>query len=159
MLSESLYGRTWKAAPPQRSTRPWPPPAWPAAHDLRHAALSLWLDASSAPAQVAARAGNSVRVPQTVYTHCVDGHADIVNHQIAQALGLERRSLCATASGATDRRHHPEPVRHMSVNGPGRVVWRQLHGTISRTYIPSTFDIYAGQGRNSLNRTRSRPLA
>lgn len=137
MLSESFYGRTWKAA---RTAALGPALAATglarSPYDLRHAALSLWLDASSAPAQVAARAGNSVRVLQTVYTHCVDGHADIVNHQIEQALGLERPPHCATASGSPNRSHHPEPVRHMSVNGPRLAVWRQPHGTISRTHIP-----------------------
>ena len=91
MLSESLYGRTWHAA---RTAALGPALATTGLarrpYDLRHAALSLWLDASSAPAQVAARAGNSVRVLQTAYTRCVDGHADIVSQQIEHALGLER---------------------------------------------------------------------
>jgi integrase len=61
ILSESLYGRTWHAAraaalgPDLAATglvrRPY---------DLRHAALSLWLNASTSPAEVAALAGNSV---------------------------------------------------------------------------------------------------
>src|SRR5258708_18503274 len=42
-------------------------------YDLRHAALSLWLNASGAPAEVAARAGNSARVLHEVYLHCTDG--------------------------------------------------------------------------------------
>ena len=55
MLSESVYGRAWHAArqaafgPELAATvlarRPY---------DLRHAALSLWLNASGAPAEVAA---------------------------------------------------------------------------------------------------------
>ena len=74
MLSESVYGRAWHAArqaafgPELAATvlarRPY---------DLRHAALSLWLNASVAPAEVAARAGNSARVLHEFYLHCTDG--------------------------------------------------------------------------------------
>ena len=63
MLSESVYGRVWHAAreialgselaATLLTRRPY---------DLRHAALSLWLNATGAPAEVAARAGNSVHV-------------------------------------------------------------------------------------------------
>ena len=56
-------------------------------YDLRHAALSLWLNAGGDPAQIAARAGNSVTVPLTVYSHCIHGHDDLLNQQIGRALG------------------------------------------------------------------------
>ena len=76
LLSESSYGRTWHAArdvalgPELAATtlarRPY---------DLRHAALSLWLNATGAPpAEVAARAGHSVHVLLAVYAHCIPGH-------------------------------------------------------------------------------------
>jgi hypothetical protein len=35
--------------------------------------LSWWLNATGAPGEIAARAGNCVRVLQHVYTHCIDG--------------------------------------------------------------------------------------
>jgi integrase len=63
ILSESVYGRAWHTArqaalgPVLTATslarRPY---------DLRHAALSRWLNATAEPARVAARAGNSVCV-------------------------------------------------------------------------------------------------
>jgi integrase len=63
MLSESVYGRTWRAA---RQAALGPGLAATALarrpYDLWHAALSLWLNASRAPAEVAARAGTSTRV-------------------------------------------------------------------------------------------------
>ena len=42
---------------------------WPARrpYDLRHAALSLWLASGAPPAEIAARAGHSVRVLLTIY--------------------------------------------------------------------------------------------
>jgi hypothetical protein len=89
-----------------------------------HAALSLWLSVTGAPAEVAARAGNSVHVLQDVYAHCIDGRQDVVSRQIEDALDLDcdtlRGSQCVTASGYTHRRYRPDPVRHMSVNDPGR---------------------------------------
>jgi integrase len=58
MLSESVYGRAWYAArqaalgPGLAATSLARRP-----HDLRHAALSPWLNAAGAPAEAAARAG------------------------------------------------------------------------------------------------------
>ncbi len=87
ILSKSNYGRIWHAAreialgPQLAATslarRPY---------DLRHAALSLWLNAAGAPAEVAARAGNSVHVLQDVYAHCTDGREDLISQQIEDAL-------------------------------------------------------------------------
>ena len=86
-LSESSYGRTWHTArtlalgPAAAATtlarRPY---------DLRHAALSLWLNAGTAPAQIAQRAGHSITMLLAVYTHCIDGQGDITNRQIERAL-------------------------------------------------------------------------
>ncbi len=116
MLSESVYGRAWQAAriaalgPDLAATglarRPY---------DLRHAALSLWLKASTSPADVAARAGNSVGVLQNVYAHCVDGQDEIVNEQIERALSpVPSASLPVMADGPPRRRPCPGPVRNMS---------------------------------------------
>lgn len=125
ILSESTYGRVWRAAreialgPQLAATslarRPY---------DLRHAALSLWLNATGAPAEVAARAGNSVHVLQDVYAHCTDGREDLISQQIEDALDPDSATLhvsqCVTASGYTHRWHWPDAVRHMSVNDPER---------------------------------------
>jgi hypothetical protein len=123
ILSESTYGRVWRAARelalgPELAAAPLARRPY----DLRHAALSLWLNATSAPTQVAARAGNSVHVLQDVYVHCIDGREDVVNRQIEDTLdpdcGTLHGSQCVTASGHTHRRYRPDPVRHMSVNDP-----------------------------------------
>jgi len=97
----------------QPSARSWQPPRWP--DDLRHAALSLWLHASGAPAEVAARAGNSARVLHDVYLHCTNGQEDIVSQRIEDALNADASiassssSQYATASGLTHRRSCPRP--------------------------------------------------
>ena len=122
MLSESVYGRAWHAA---RQAALGPDLAATALarrpYDLRHAALSLWLNASGAPAEVAARAGNSARVLHEVYLHCIDGQEDPVSQRIEDALdagaGVASSSRCAKASGYTHRRHRPRPCP-LSVREP-----------------------------------------
>jgi len=114
MLSESVYGRAWHTA---RQAALGPDLAATALarrpYDLRHAALSLWLNASGEPAEVAARAGNSTRVLHEVYLHCIDGKEDLVSQRIEDALdadlGSRQPSQCVKASGYTHRRLHPRP--------------------------------------------------
>ena len=114
MLSESAYGRTWHAA---RLAALGPELAATALarrpYDLRHAALSLWLNATGAPAEVAARAGNSARVLHDVYLHCIDSKEDHISQQIEDALDAgassQPASPCVKASGSAHRRLHPRP--------------------------------------------------
>ncbi|MGH3256215.1 MAG: tyrosine-type recombinase/integrase [Streptosporangiaceae bacterium] len=114
VLSESVYGRAWHAA---RQAALGPELAATALarrpYDLRHAALSLWLNVSAEPAEVAARAGNSARVLHDTYLHCIDSHQDLVSQQIEDALdadpGTRPPSQRFKAGGYTHRRHHPRP--------------------------------------------------
>jgi integrase len=106
ILSESVYGRAWQHA----RTRALDPGHLAAGlarrpYDLRHAALSAWLDAGAPPAQIAARAGHSTRVLLTTYAHPTCGQDHAINHQIDQALhpsNPPRRS---------PRRHRTCPLR------------------------------------------------
>ena len=108
------YGRAWHTA---RQTALGPGLAATALarrpYDLRHAALSLWLNASGTPAEVSARAGNSARVLHEVYLHCTDSQDDTVSQRIEDALdagtGITHPTPHAKASGYTHRRHHPRP--------------------------------------------------
>jgi len=56
-------------------------------YDLRHAAVSLWLNSGVPATEVARRAGHSIAVLLKVYAHCIDGQADTANKRIADALG------------------------------------------------------------------------
>jgi integrase len=56
-------------------------------YDLRHAAVSLWLNAGVPATEVARGAGHGVAVLLTVYAHCIDGQAEAGNQRIADALG------------------------------------------------------------------------
>ncbi|HEY2691080.1 MAG TPA: hypothetical protein VGJ50_21760 [Streptosporangiaceae bacterium] len=97
MLSESVYGRAWHAArhaalgPGLAATAPARRP-----YDLRHAALSLWLNATGEPAEVAARAGNSARVLHDTYLHCIDTRQDLVSQRIEDALDADPQPTAVT---------------------------------------------------------------
>jgi hypothetical protein len=83
--------------------------------DLRRAALSPWLNATGDPAEAAARAGNSARVPYEVYLHCTDGQQGAVSQRIEDALAAAVDTTHppphAKASGYTHRRLPRDPVR------------------------------------------------
>ena len=57
-------------------------------YDLRHAAVSLWLNAGVPAPQVAEWAGHSVNVLLKVYAKCIDGQEHLARRRIADALGL-----------------------------------------------------------------------
>ena len=118
-LSESVYGRVWHVA---RTLALGPELAASALarrpYDLRHAALSLWLTAGGDPAQIAARAGNSVAVLLTVYSHCIHGRDDLLNQQIDYVLDpLSESGPCPSVES---QRLHPTAQLHGSqrLHGP-----------------------------------------
>jgi integrase len=88
VVSSSTYGQVWRAArlialaPDQQAS---PLAARP--YDLRHAAVSLWLNAGVPAPTVARRAGHSVEVLLRVYAACIDGEDGIANARISDALG------------------------------------------------------------------------
>jgi integrase len=55
-------------------------------YDLRHAAVSLWLNAGVSAPEVAERAGHGVDVLLRVYAKCIDGDAAVANQRIQTAL-------------------------------------------------------------------------
>ncbi|MEU5861626.1 tyrosine-type recombinase/integrase [Nonomuraea sp. NPDC047529] len=55
-------------------------------YDLRHAAVSLWLNAGVPAPEVAKRAGHSVDVLLRVYAKCIDGQQEQINNKINNAL-------------------------------------------------------------------------
>ncbi len=87
VIGSTSYARIWANArqlalpPAQRlsvlAKRPY---------DLRHAALSLWLNAGVPATYVAERAGQSVEVLLKIYAKCLDGDNGIMNERIEIAL-------------------------------------------------------------------------
>ena len=57
-------------------------------YDLRHAAVSTWLNAGVPPTQVAEWAGHSVNVLLRVYAKCVYGQDEVARQRIEAALAL-----------------------------------------------------------------------
>jgi integrase len=55
-------------------------------YDLRHAAVSTWLNATGDPAQVAEWAGHSVNVLMQVYAKCISGRQEAAKRRIYDAM-------------------------------------------------------------------------
>jgi integrase len=86
-LQDSAISAVWQAARTAALTQAQQ--ASPLArrpYDLRHACVSLWLNAGVPATEVARRAGHSVAVLLKVYAHCIDGQSDIINQHIDAAL-------------------------------------------------------------------------
>lgn len=56
-------------------------------YDLRHAAVSTWLNAGVPPADVAEWAGHSVEILLKIYAKCLDGGAELLRKRVQAALG------------------------------------------------------------------------
>ncbi|GAB2478001.1 tyrosine-type recombinase/integrase [Streptosporangium sandarakinum] len=87
VISIGTYCEAWKAArhlalmPEQVASSLAARP-----YDLRHAAVSLWLNAGVAAPEVAERAGHGVDVLLKVYAKCIDGGSEVANRRIDDAL-------------------------------------------------------------------------
>jgi len=90
LIQDSAYSAVWAGAraaaltPAQHAS-----PLARRPYDLRHAGVSLALNAGVPATEVARRAGHSVAVLLKIYAHCIDGQADAANKRIADALGGE----------------------------------------------------------------------
>jgi integrase len=56
-------------------------------YDLRHAAVSTWLNGGVPPTKVAAWAGQSVEVLLRIYAKCLDGGDAALRQRVERALG------------------------------------------------------------------------
>lgn len=87
IIGSTTYSRVWEEArhlaftPAQVES-----PLAGRPYDLRHAALSTWLNAGISPAEVSKRAGNSVEVLLRRYAGCLDNQEEFVNRRIERAL-------------------------------------------------------------------------
>lgn len=63
-------------------------PRWSSPYDLRHAAVSTWLNGGVEPTRVAEWAGHSVAVLLRVYAKCIAGQEATARHRVDLALGL-----------------------------------------------------------------------
>ncbi|MCO5967929.1 tyrosine-type recombinase/integrase [Actinoallomurus soli] len=87
VVGSTSYGRIWAEARTIGLSPEWA--ASPVArrpYDLRHAAVSLWLNSGVPATEVARRAGHSVDVLLKVYAKCVEGQEEMANRRIEEAL-------------------------------------------------------------------------
>ena len=102
VLSESTFGTVWRdcrtaALGAKASTRLARRP-----YDLRHAGISLALNAGVDPADIAERAGNSVRVLLSVYAKCLDGTKAAQNRKIDAALAADEAETSSAEEAAVE---------------------------------------------------------
>ncbi|MEW1696913.1 site-specific integrase [Streptomyces sp. NPDC091278] len=88
IVGSTTYDRAWHEArelalPPGLEASPLASRPY----DLRHSALSTWLNAGVDPTEVAERAGNSVEVLMTRYAKCLYGRQALANRRIDALLG------------------------------------------------------------------------
>jgi integrase len=87
-LAESTYCRVWrKARTTALTTEEAASPLAGRPYDLRHAAVSTWLNAGVPSTQVAEWAGHSVGVLHQIYAKCIAGQEEAARQRIAAVLG------------------------------------------------------------------------
>jgi len=86
-LSSSTYGRAWaKAREATFTPEVLASPLAKRPYDLRHAAVSTWLNATGEPTRVAEWAGHSVSVLLRVYAKCLDGGEQQARERVARRM-------------------------------------------------------------------------
>jgi len=87
IIQDSAYSAVWtearKTALTEAQCRS---PLGRRPYDLRHAAVSLWLNSGVPATEVARRAGHGVAVLLKIYAHCIDGQDNAANRRITDAL-------------------------------------------------------------------------
>ena len=90
IIQDSAYSAVWADARKNALTdAQFQSPLGRRPYDLRHAAVSLWLNSGVPATEVARRAGHGVAVLLKIYAHCIDGQADAANRRITDALGTK----------------------------------------------------------------------
>lgn len=87
LVGSTTYSRVWAEArkfglPPELVSSPLADRPY----DLRHSALSTWLNAGVDPTEVAERAGNTVEVLLARYAKCIHGRHVVANQRIESLL-------------------------------------------------------------------------
>jgi integrase len=99
-VSVGTYTRVWRQA--RKASLTEAQQRWPLAkvpYHLRHAAVSLWLNAGGTATQVAEWAGHSVHVLLKVYANCIDGQDEAARKRIEAALPDARVDGVGAATG------------------------------------------------------------
>jgi integrase len=106
ILQDSGYNEVWTQARKKALTSAqYKSPLGRRPYDLRHAAVSLWLNSGVPATEIARRAGHGVAVLLKIYAHCIDGQANAANQRITDALGIQgtQPDLGDEGEGESDR--------------------------------------------------------
>ncbi len=91
VITAKIYGPVWqKARITALTSAQQASPLAGRPYDLRHGGVTLALNAGVPAPEVAARAGHSVEVLWRVYAGCIDGHEQLWNDRIDEALDLDQ---------------------------------------------------------------------
>ncbi|GLY19133.1 tyrosine-type recombinase/integrase [Kineosporia rhizophila] len=104
-VSTTTYTRIWRQAREKVLTEAQQSsPLARVPYQLRHACVSLWLNAGVPPTQVAEWAGHSLHVLLKVYAKCIDGEEEQARRRVADALRgrVEARPNAASPSTKQD---------------------------------------------------------
>jgi hypothetical protein len=77
-------------------------------YDLRHAAVSQWLNSGVPATEVARRAGHRAAVLLKIYAHCIDGQAGAANQRITDAPASPRQTRTPEAKATPTMSRQPE---------------------------------------------------
>jgi integrase len=103
ILQDSGYNEVWAEARKQALTpAQYRSPLGRRPYDLRHAAVSLWLNSGVPATEIARRAGHGVAVLLKIYAHCIDGQADAANQRITDALDSAEAEVGPNQEGDDD---------------------------------------------------------
>jgi hypothetical protein len=109
ILQDSGYNEVWDQARREALTpAQYRSPLGRRPYDLRHAAVSLWLNSGVPATEVARRAGHGVAVLLKIYAHCIDGQATAANQRIAEASAPRTPRKTPVTMAATTSSRHPE---------------------------------------------------
>jgi integrase len=90
IIQDSAYSAVWADARQAALTEAqYRSPLGRRPYDLRHAAVSLWLNSGVPATEIARRAGHGVAVLLKIHAHCIDGQADAANQRITDALSAQ----------------------------------------------------------------------
>ncbi len=81
-------------------------------YDLRHAAVSTWLNAGVPSTRVAEWAGHSVGILHQIYAKCIVGQEDAARKADHRSAGREPRCLKLRHVFGTDARQAPVSAGH-----------------------------------------------
>ena len=102
-LRSTAYTKVWRAARDRALTSAQAEsPLARRPYDLRHAAVSTWLNAGVPATQVAAWAGHSVQVLLRIYAKCIDGQDEAARRRIEGALASQSETEPAPPVNESD---------------------------------------------------------